>query len=398
MPDLIKVRAEIQTAAVGEATRLIIPRWTLFSRIKYFIFAYFWKALSKLELYHSELKRIFSSPGENEPDKIKSYPVRKFLKIRIFFPPSYDPAACSHGKTAQTKLPTLLTCHGGGFMVGEARDNDAWNRTFAKRHGFLVVALDYTKTPRAPFPTALRDIEALVGCVLSDPSLPVDTTRVAVTGWSAGGNLVLAATQLPSLRGRIRAAIPFYPLVDFVPGYEAKAKGRRYKPTLGGFRSNENDFLLRMIGLFDWGYLHPGQRCDDPLLSPYYASPGDLPPNIFLIGCELDMLAHEAWRMACKLAGKKVPALDEAVGREGVAGKGELITEGDERFAWEETTENGSRYRWLLVPDMVHGFDHGTIEGIAKDPVMMEDARIKTAKVIDLIGEWLLSGPLKAES
>jgi len=89
MPDLIKVRAEIQTAAVGEATRLIIPRWTLFSRIKYFIFAYFWKALSKLELYHSELKRIFSSPGENEPDKIKSYPVRKFLKIR--FVSSFSP-------------------------------------------------------------------------------------------------------------------------------------------------------------------------------------------------------------------------------------------------------------------------------------------------------------------
>jgi hypothetical protein len=117
-----------------------------------------------------------------------------------------------------------------------------------------------------------------------------------------------------------------------------------------------------------------------------------------MIACEMDMLAHEAWRMACKLAGRRIPALDEPVGREETVGKGRLITEGDERFAWEETMEDGSRYRWLLVPDTIHGFDQDNIDGLTGgDGVFMEDARIKTAKTIDLIGEWLLSGPLKAD-
>jgi hypothetical protein len=117
-----------------------------------------------------------------------------------------------------------------------------------------------------------------------------------------------------------------------------------------------------------------------------------------MVDCELDLLASEAWRLACRLAGKRIPGQDEVVGREETVGKGVLITEGDERFAWEETMEDGSRYKWLLVPDTIHGFDHDSIEGLVNDPVCMEDARIKTAKMIDLIGTWLLEGPLKAES
>jgi acetyl esterase/lipase len=200
------------------------------------------------------------------------------------------------------------------------------------------------------------------------------------------------------LQGKIRAAVPLYPLVDYGPPEATKARGRRYKPSLGGFRGRDTDFLLAMTGLFDWAYLTPGQRCDDPLLSPYYADRGALPKNIFMVACELDLLAPEAWRMACKLAGKRVPALDEVVGCEETVGKGVLITGGDERFAWEETREDGSRYRWLLVPDTIHGFDQDNIEGLARDPVLMEDARIKRDKVIDLIGRWLLDGPLRVGS
>jgi hypothetical protein len=50
----------------------------------------------------------------------------------------------------------------------------------------------------------------------------------------------------------------------------------------------------------------------------------------------------------------------------------------------------------LLVPDTVHGFDQDNIEWLTRDPVLMEDARIKTRKVIGIIGDWLLEGPLKA--
>ncbi|KAL2167410.1 hypothetical protein VTG60DRAFT_1316 [Thermothelomyces hinnuleus] len=348
MDETIAATTSAEAAAVGDSTRLVVPRWPLSSRLKYAVIAFLWKRLIlKPLLYCSEFKKYFIPPGENEPDQVKAYPVRKSLKIRIFFPPSYNPSTSSAETT--TKLSTLLTCHGGGFMV---------------------IALDYSKGPRHRFPAAVHDVEALVGCVLADASLPVDAAR---------------------------AAVPVYPLLDRATATAAKTRTRRYKPALGGFRARDSGFVAPMMGLFDWASLRPGQRCDDPLVSPCYAPREHLPAGVFLIGCELDMLAHEAWRMACRLAGRRVPSLDEAVGREEPGGKGELVTGGDERFVWEETAEeDGLRVRWLLVPDTVHGFDQSNIEGLVKDPVLMEDARIKTAKVIDLVGEWLLSGPLQA--
>ncbi|KAK4149547.1 hypothetical protein C8A00DRAFT_37858 [Chaetomidium leptoderma] len=349
----------------SETSRLIVPQLPISQRIKYALLAFLWsKLVLKPALYISEAKKYFVSPGENEPDLVKVYPVRKSLANRIFFPPSYNPSTAS---PETTKFPTILTIHGGAFFVGEPHHNDSWNRAFAKRHGFLVIALDYTKAPGGPFPTAVYDLEALIGCILADGALPVDTDRVALAGWSAGGNLALAVAQLPSLRGHLHAAVPLYPLVDFVPGAgggaAAKARGRRYKPALGGFRGRPTDFILLGMGILSWAYLSPGQRCDDPLLSPYYAPRDHLPRNIFLVACEMDLLAPEAWRMACKLAGKRIPGLDEVVGCEETVGKGLLITEGDERFSWEETMEDGSRYKWLLVPDTIHGFDQDNIEG-----------------------------------
>ncbi|AEO67264.1 uncharacterized protein THITE_2144678 [Thermothielavioides terrestris NRRL 8126] len=373
-----------------------MPSLPLTERLRFAVVAFLWaKLLLKSMHMYSEAKKYFVSPGEKEPDLVKTYPVRKSLAVRIFFPPNYDR---SNPSPRSAKLPTLLTIHGGGFVIGQPNDNDSWNRAFAKRHSFLVVALNYAKAPASPFPNAVHDIEALVACVLADSTLPVDTERVALGGWSAGGNLALAAGSLPSLRGRLRAVVPFYPVVDFVPSFALKARARRYKPSLGGFRARETDFLLSMTDLFTWAYVPAGQRCDNPLLSPFYLSRADLPPNIFMVACELDMLSIEAWRMACKLAGKRVPGLDEVVGCQEPVGKGVLITEGDERFAWEVTLEDGSRYKWLLVPDTIHGFDQDHIGEFTKDPVLQEDAQIKTAKVVDMVGQWLLDGPLKAEA
>ncbi|KAH6631362.1 Alpha/Beta hydrolase protein [Chaetomium tenue] len=400
MPDKIATTPAMDAQGLSEPhQRVIAPHLPLTKRIKYAILAFLWyRVLLKGMLYYSEAKKYFVSPGVNEPDLVKTYPVRKSLTIRIFFPPSHNPTTTT---TTTPKLPTLLTIHGGGFTVGSPHDNDTWNRSFSQRHPILVIALDYTKAPTGPFPTAIHDLAALIPCILADRTLPIDTTRVALAGWSAGGSLALSVAQLPAVRDRIRALVPMYPLVEHAPTREggvAKAARRRYKPALGGFRAREGDFVLPMMSLFNWAYLEPGQQCDEPLLSPFFARREELPRCIFFVACEMDMLAHEAWRMACKFAGRRVPGYEEKVGCEEVVGKGRLITEGDERFAFEEMTEDGSRYRWLLVPDMIHGFDQDNIEGLTGDPVFMEDARIKTAKIIDPIGDWLLSGPLKADS
>lgn len=132
-----------------------------------------------------------------------------------------------------------------------------------------------------------------------------------------------------------------------------------------------------------------GQDLRDPLLSAFYAKRSDLPKRVWIVGCELDMLGHEAWRAACKFAGKPVPSLDQPIGQEEVAGGGKagtLITTGDERFAFDVKDQDGE-IRWLCVADAGHGFDMAAMMGAAKEDV--EDGDLKRDKLIQMTGEWL---------
>ena len=153
-------------------------------------------------------------------------------------------------------------------------------------------------------------------------------------GWSAGGNLALAAAQLPSLSGRIAAVAPMYPVADFSPPAEEKLPSRQWKPALGGYRAQTTDGLMMITGLAEWAYVSQGQNLRDPLLSPVFATREALPQRMFIVAAELDMLAHEAYRLAWSLAGKQ-GAPPAQVGRAEVAPDGELVFD-DEQYHFEE--------------------------------------------------------------
>ncbi|KAK7422697.1 hypothetical protein QQX98_001485 [Neonectria punicea] len=277
--------------------------------------------------------------------------------------------------------------------MGTPDSNDYWNSQFASTHSAVVIALNYTKAPGAPFPQPIHDLEALFRAALDDEDLlpHIDRSQIALAGWSAGANLALAISQLPSIREHLTAIVPMYPMVEFGLPYAEKIRTRRYKPSLGGFRARETDYLLKMMPMFDWAYLPHGQNLHDPLLCPLFATRETLPQRVFVIGCEMDMLAHEAWRLACTLARRELPDMGDVVGQENVAEKkGELILT-DERYHWEVKGGEGSEswsYKWLLVPDTIHGFDQ-TIGRMVKDPELVADAQAKTKECIQLIGEWL---------
>ena len=312
-------------------------------------------------------------------------------KYTLTFDSIFVPAGYS-AKALTTSLPTLFTVHGGGFTIGDPIDDDRWNRSFADTNEVLVVALNYSKAPFHPFPTAIHDLEALILAILADDSLLIDKTRCAIAGFSAGGNLCLAVAQLEDVKTAFQehgspgfqAVIPIYPGLDRTLSRDLKATLRQYKPDLSPKRNGSTDFLHGGGQVFDWSYIPVGQDLKDPLLSPIYAPRDILPPSIFIIACELDMSGHDAWRMACKLAGRPVPSLDEKTGRKecGKTGELELV---DERFAWE-AGEKG--VRWLLIPDVLHGFDH-LPKWIQGDETSVRDAEMKDVKVKMEIGNWL---------
>ncbi|KAB5578828.1 Alpha/Beta hydrolase protein [Coniochaeta sp. 2T2.1] len=324
-----------------------------------------------------DVKAKISRPA-TAPDLIKIYPVRSSLPVRIFFPKTYD-------RTSTTPLPTLFTIHGGGFVMGSSSDNDYWNSSFANEQSALVVALNYAKAPLNAYPHQTADVEALFLAALEDETLPIDTDRVAMAGWSAGGNLTLSVAQRDTVRDRLKAVVPIYPVCDFSLPASTKPATRQFKPSLGGFRGKDSDYLLAMAPLFDWSYCPAGGDAKDPGLSVGYVERDVLPRNVFILGCELDMLAYEDWKLISKFAGRTVSA--DVVGRPEVAGKGELVLD-DERFTWEVKREDGSRYKWLLVPDTVHGFDHD-LSGLTSDKELLEDAAVKAEKTRKIIGEWL---------
>lgn len=331
-----------------------------------------------------------ASSQQDQPTLVKSYPARPSLPVRIFFPETYDRAQPK--PPSSPRLPLLLSIHGGGFVVGDPSDNDAWNHRFANQHNALVVALNYAKAPGSPFPGPLSDLEAQINAVFSDAELTAhfDPARVGLVGFSAGGNLTLTISQFPSVRSRITAGIvPIYPVCDLSVTPQQKAATRRYKPDLYGSRGAPRDPLLTFADAFDWSYIPVGQDLRDPLLSPVYVDRAALPERVWVIGCELDMLGHEAWRLACRLTGRQVPGLDQLIGQEAPeeSGKlGALITAGDQRFAWEEKNRDGE-VKWLCVADAGHGFDMAGPMGM--DERTTEDGRLKRDQIITLAGEWL---------
>lgn len=292
---------------------------------------------------------LYPPPKALRPTFCKRYSCRPTLETRIFFPPNYN---------AGTLLPLYFNIHGGGFALCDAQFDDEFCVSWAKRTGMLIVSLNYRKSPLHPFPTPVYDIAAVANAVLDDDTLPIDKSKLIIGGFSAGGNLALTASQLPGLKGNIKAALTFYPPVDFGFPPDVKLARRPYK-------NGPKDTLAEGSYWFDWGYVSPGQNRRDPLLSPIYAKKEDLPPWIYIIGAQWDMLRLEAQEMIHKLA-------DEQDAE-------------DQEAAFEKGT-----YKWTLAYGTSHGFTHHFGQKAAKRAKREQRCEEHYAAAF----EWLKNGPL----
>ncbi|KAJ5153868.1 Alpha/beta hydrolase fold-3 [Penicillium coprophilum] len=288
-------------------------------RLNCFLQLWLFKLLASL--YFLYLRLVNPPQTTTQPTLTKRYACRPTLETRIFYPRSYDSAK-------HQLLPLYLNIHGGGFAVCDATVDDTFCSSWANRTGMLVVSLNYRKAPHHPFPTATFDVADVARCVLADKSLPVDHSRIAIGGFSAGGNLALSVSQFPGLKRLIKAAVVYYPIVDFCHPPNVKLDSRPYK-------NGPRDRLEKASWWLDWGYVDAGQNRRDPLLSPVYAGKDELPPWIYMIGAQWDMLRLEAQQMIHGLAG-----LEDRVG-----------------VQQEEDFEVG-RYKWTLAMGCLHGFTH----------------------------------------
>jgi acetyl esterase len=111
----------------------------------------------------------------------------------------------------------VVNIHGGGFVIGNPRQDQHLARGIAGEVGAVVVNVDYSIAPRARFPRALEEcFDVLQWVARSGPEMGWDASRIAMSGGSAGANLALGTIALARRSGgpAVRTAALIVPAVD----------------------------------------------------------------------------------------------------------------------------------------------------------------------------------------
>ena len=110
--------------------------------------------------------------------------------------------------------PALLWIHGGGYVIGNAQQDDLLCQRFTRDLGITVAAVDYRLAPEHPYPAPLEDCYSALTWLAALPA--VDPARVAIGGASAGGGLAAALALLARDRGEVTPTLQLlaYPMLD----------------------------------------------------------------------------------------------------------------------------------------------------------------------------------------
>jgi acetyl esterase len=187
-----------------------------------------------------------------------------------------------HTPTDRPAVGVLLEIHTGGFYLGSAAGSDIRNRRLVDALGFAVVSVDYRLAPEYPWPAAPDDCETAALWLTENAEARFGTTRLAMSGFSAGSTLV--TTTL--IRLRDRGVQAFRGAVVQCGTYDLSAQTPAGRLIVGEY--------------FLDAYAGDAQDRTLPDISPIFAELENLPPILMVIGAE-DVLLEDNLAMAARL-------------------------------------------------------------------------------------------------
>ncbi|GAB3018457.1 flavin-containing monooxygenase [Mycobacterium bourgelatii] len=194
--------------------------------------------------------------------------------------------------------PLVVYFHGGGWVLGDAASDDPLCRDLCVLSDALVVSVNYRHAPEYRFPAAHDDGWAALQWVAAHAEeLGGVPGRLAVCGWSAGGNIATVVCRLArdAAGPRIVGQVLLTPVTDtdFTRGsYVENAEGYGLTTAL-------------MRWFFDQ-YSDPDVR-HDPRLAPLRAAELSGLPPAMIVAADFDPLRDEGIAYAEALAAAGVP-------------------------------------------------------------------------------------------
>ena len=134
-------------------------------------------------------------------------------------------------RDAEAQLPVVLYMHGGGWILGSIFSHGRLARELAVAADAAVAFIDYTLAPEARYPVQIEQCYAVARWVTErGESHGLDSSRIAVAGDSAGGNMATVLCMMAKQRGDVNFVqqSTYYPMTDALT-YEDSESYRLFK-------------------------------------------------------------------------------------------------------------------------------------------------------------------------
>lgn len=157
--------------------------------------------------------------------------------------------------------PVVVVVHGGGWGSGDRKTDIQPVLDTLTAGGYLYVSMDYRLSPKHRWPACREDVEDAVAWTKAHVrEHGGDPDRIAILGYSAGGQLAFWAAIRDQPPGRLKALVGLAPTTDFLEDLGRRSGPSKALRDLMDCRDDEpfERTLLRLYEASPINYLHAG--------------------------------------------------------------------------------------------------------------------------------------------